>query len=69
MHAVTATAIFNERDLSAADVYYISDINPYDNRSSYYVKERKGTEIGAGVRTLRSLTRTTPRHITRVRHR
>ena len=62
--------IYNTRDLNSNDVYHLADFNPYEERSSYYVRERQPPRFAQGVSPLRSMARgVAPEHISRVRHR
>lgn len=62
--------IYNTRDLNSNDVYHLADFNPYEESSSYYVRERQPTRFAKNVGTLRTMARgVAPEHISRVRHR
>ena len=39
------TDIYNTRDLNSNEVYHLADFNPYEESSSYYVRERQPTRF------------------------
>lgn len=62
--------IYNTRDLNTNDVYYFVDMNPYEERGTYYVRERQPSRFAKNVNNLRPMARgVAPEHIARVRHR
>ncbi|GAA1472871.1 hypothetical protein P4N68_07015 [Corynebacterium felinum] len=56
--------LFNTRDLNTADVYYLSDLNPYEAAHSYYIRESHRSRSGYSTGRIQA-----PEQFARLSHR